>query len=126
MQAKPSKKRPPKTTEPRPGAGDLVELALLRIDDPMGLCRFAGTRKKIKLRAKGVWMHLPGEVLTVEVKSLGPTTLSGSITASRVDATKLGLEPLALEQSEDWDPAEEYWGEEGEPLPEWARPIVER
>ena len=23
-----------------------------------------------------------------------------------------------------WDPADEYWGDEGEPLPEWAKPII--
>lgn len=25
-----------------------------------------------------------------------------------------------------WDPDEEYWCEEGEPLPEWALPIIAR
>ena len=25
-----------------------------------------------------------------------------------------------------WDPAEEYWGEEGEPIEEWAKPIIAR
>jgi hypothetical protein len=29
--------------------------------------------------------------------------------------------PLRLEPFETWDPAEEYWGEEGEPLEDWAR-----
>jgi hypothetical protein len=25
-----------------------------------------------------------------------------------------------------WDPSEEYWGEEGDPLPDWALPIITR
>jgi hypothetical protein len=37
-----------------------------------------------------------------------------------------GLVPLALELSGDWDPAEEYWGEAGEPVKSWARPIIKR
>ena len=23
-----------------------------------------------------------------------------------------------------WDPAEEYWGEKGDPMPAWAKPII--
>ena len=34
--------------------------------------------------------------------------------------------PLALRPEGDWDPEEEYWGEEEEPRPEWARPIIAR
>lgn len=25
-----------------------------------------------------------------------------------------------------WDPDREYWGEEGDPIEEWARPIIAR
>ena len=36
------------------------------------------------------------------------------------------LVPLQLHHRGVWDPAEEYWGEEGEPIEEWARPIIAR
>ena len=34
--------------------------------------------------------------------------------------------PLKLEPQGIWDPADQYWGEEGEPLEDWAVPIVAR
>lgn len=36
----------------------------------------------------------------------------------------LGLVPLGLEQQGIWDPKEEYWGEEGDPLDNWAERII--
>ena len=36
------------------------------------------------------------------------------------------LVPLALTRQGDWDPADEYWGEEGEPIGEWATAIIKR
>jgi len=38
----------------------------------------------------------------------------------------LALTPLRLEPRGTWDPARQYWGEDGEPLEDWAVPIVER
>jgi len=46
--------------------------------------------------------------------------------ATRLDPQALGLTPLQLHRYGDWDPAEEYWGEPGDPLPAWAKPIVKR
>jgi tetratricopeptide (TPR) repeat protein len=34
--------------------------------------------------------------------------------------------PLKLYPQGDWDPAEEYWGEPGEPIEAWAKSIIER
>jgi tetratricopeptide (TPR) repeat protein len=36
------------------------------------------------------------------------------------------LVPLKLYPKGDWDPAEEYWGEPGEPIEDWAKPIIKR
>jgi hypothetical protein len=36
------------------------------------------------------------------------------------------LVPLNLYPKGDWDPAEEYWGESGEPIEAWAKPIIKR
>jgi len=40
------------------------------------------------------------------------------------DVSALGLTPLALRDRGEWDPAEEYWGEEDEPLDDWAQAIM--
>jgi tetratricopeptide (TPR) repeat protein len=34
--------------------------------------------------------------------------------------------PLRLEKFGMWDPKEHYWGEENEPMDEWAKPIIAR
>jgi tetratricopeptide (TPR) repeat protein len=36
------------------------------------------------------------------------------------------LVPLKLFPQGEWDPAEEYWGESGEPIEAWAKPIIKR
>ena len=56
----------------------------------------------------------------------GHPYLSGKVHSRRLDVQALGLVPLGLRPEGDWDPEEEYWGEEGEPLDEWAKPIVAR
>jgi hypothetical protein len=43
-----------------------------------------------------------------------------------VNAWLTGLVPLELRQQGEWDPAEEYWGEAGEPIEAWAKPIIKR
>lgn len=71
---------------------------------------------------------VPGEIITVAVRKqwsyAGHPYLSGDVEDRRLDVAALGLVPLHLGGEWPWDPAEEYWGEEGEPLPEWAEPIV--
>lgn len=52
--------------------------------------------------------------------------LSGEITASRIAVPELSLTALRLEGHGVWDPTEQYWGEEDEPLPEYALRIIER
>jgi tetratricopeptide (TPR) repeat protein len=56
----------------------------------------------------------------------GHPYLSGAVDAARVDASALGLLPLALSECGLWDPDEEYWGEKGEPIGDWAKPMIAR
>jgi tetratricopeptide (TPR) repeat protein len=56
----------------------------------------------------------------------GHPYLSADIESSRLDARALGLVPLRLEAMGTWDPNEHSWGEEGEPVEEWAKPIIAR
>lgn len=53
-------------------------------------------------------------------------SLSGDIESARLDVTALGLVPLKLEDHGAWDPREQYWGEDDEPIEEWATPIIAR
>jgi tetratricopeptide (TPR) repeat protein len=41
-----------------------------------------------------------------------------------IDVSALGLTPLALRDMGEWDPAEEYWGEEDEPRDAWEQAII--
>ena len=56
----------------------------------------------------------------------GHRYLSGEIEPTRLDVTALGLVPLKLEDQGLWTPNEHYWGEEDEPIEEWAEPIIAR
>ena len=93
-------------------------------------CRVLETSEPITLRASGLWRVFPGEIITVQPRKRWTYAknayLSGEITAIRTDVPALGLTPLRLEDRGVWSPNEEYWGEESEPLPQWALPIIAR
>jgi hypothetical protein len=52
--------------------------------------------------------------------------MSGDIESVRLDVAALGLTPLRLDDCDTWDPSEHYWGEDDEPIPNWAMPIIAR
>ena len=93
-------------------------------------CRVLDTTEPVTLRATGLWRVVPGEIVTVQPRKRWTYArnayLSGEITAIRMDVLALGLTPLRLDEHGVWDPNEEYWGEEDEPIPEYARPIIDR
>jgi hypothetical protein len=98
-----------------------LDLIVLSITEIAARCRLLETRDPITLRAKGVWEVAPGEIVTVQPRKRWVYAkhpyLSGEITASRIDVPALGLTPLRLDDQGEWDPDEEYWGEESEPSP---------
>ncbi len=73
---------------------------------------------------------VPGEIAVVRPAKrwtyAGNPYLSGTIESTRLDVKALGLPPLRVEQRGIWDPAEHYWGEEGDPIDDWAKPIIAR
>ncbi len=129
------RKRPPRKPPLRrhhATEGDLdlsgpVELVVLSVKQQAARCLIPGTGREISLRAR-VWRLVPGEIATVRPRKqwsyAGHPYLSGEIEASRLDVPALGLVPLGLSPTGTWDPSQEYWGEEGEPLEECLRPIV--
>lgn len=106
-----------------------LELVVLAARSSALRCRVLGTRRELTLRT-AVRDEVPGEIITVRVTKqwshAGHPYVSGQIIGSRLEVARLELAPLALRPEGEWDPIEAYWGEEGEPLPKWAVPIVER
>ncbi len=125
----PGKTRP-KATSADLASEDRVELVLLSVKDRAFRCRLADSERTVTLRASKAALAVPGEILTVRPRKqwryAGHPYLSGEIESIRLDVEALGLAPLRLEDHGPWDPAEEYWGEPGEPLADWAKAIVER
>lgn len=107
-----------------------VDLIVLAVKERAARCRLVGSERVITLRASSLHRVVPGQITTVEPskhwRHNGHPYLSGKIASTRVDAAALGLTPLALNEFGDWDPANEYWGEEGEPIEDWAKPIIAR
>jgi len=107
-----------------------IELVALSVKERAVRCRLVGSDRVLTLRAKDVWDVVPGEIVVVRAgrqwSYAGHPYLSGEIESTRLDVGALGLEPLRLEDRGTWDPQDHDWGEPGEPIGEWARPIVAR
>ena len=117
------------------GEGDLdlsapIELVVLAPKGQAARCRVLGTERELTLRSRDVWNVVSGEVVTVRARKqwrfAGHPYLTGDVESRRLDVQALDLVPLRLQDEGLWDPDEEYWGEEGEPLEAWAKPIVAR
>ena len=107
-----------------------IELVALSVKEKAARCRLLGSARVITLRARCLWDVVPGEIVVVTPRKqwsyAGHPYLSGEIESTRLDVTALGLVPLTLEDRGTWNPDEHYWGEEGEPIEEWAKPIIAR
>jgi hypothetical protein len=105
-----------------------VELGVLLVKERGARCRLLGSDRIITLRASCPWDLVPGAIVTVTPKKQwrygGHPYLSGEIQSTRIDAKALNMIPLNLVDMGVWDPKKEYWGEEDEPIEEWARPII--
>jgi hypothetical protein len=107
-----------------------VELVAFAVKERAARCRLLGSERVITLRASRLWDVVPGEIVTVKPRKqwrfAGHPYLSGEIESTRLDVAALGLVALELEDMGMWDPKEHYWGEEDEPIEEWAKPIIAR
>jgi len=107
-----------------------IELIAISVKERAARCRVLGSERIVTLRARRLWDVVPGQVVTVTPRKqwryAGHPYLSGEIESTRIDATALGLVPLELEDMGMWDPKEHYWGEDDEPIEEWAKPIIAR
>ncbi len=110
--------------------GQPVDLVVLATKYASATCRLQGREGVLTLRGGQMLDVVPGRILTVKPTKVwayaSHTYICGERVALRFDLEALGLTPLALEDWGPWDPKEQYWGEEDEPLEPWARPIYER
>ncbi len=107
-----------------------VDLVVLAVKQQAARCRILGSERAITLRAGSLHRVVPGQIATVKPhkqwRYAGHPYLSGTIESTRIDAAVLGLVPLELNAFGEWNPSEEYWGGEDEPIEEWAKPIIAR
>ena len=107
-----------------------IELVVLSVKEKAARCRLVESDRVITLRASRLWDIVPGEIAVVKPRKqwtyAGHPYLSGEIESSRLDVDALGLVPLKLEDQGLWTPEEHYWGEDDEPIEEWAKPIIAR
>ena len=79
-----------------------VDLVVLALRSNAVRCRVAGSDRVITLRATGVGLVVPGEVLTVlpnkQWRFSGHPYISGTVDSSRIDAEAIGLVPLQLHE----------------------------
>lgn len=107
-----------------------VELVVLSVSEKAARCRPLESERIITLRAGRLWEAIPGQIVTVKPRKQwqysGHPYLSGEIESTRRDVPALGLVPLRLERRGLWDAEEHHWGEDNEPIEEWAKPIIAR
>jgi hypothetical protein len=105
-----------------------VDLVVLAVKQRAARCRLLGSERVVTLRAGSLHRTVAGQIATVQPNKQwrhgGHPYLSGQIVATRIDAAALGLPPLGLRASGTWDPAKAYWGEEDQPIEDWARLII--
>jgi hypothetical protein len=105
-----------------------IEIVVVSITMREARCRLLGSERVVLFRSPLFEKLVPGEIAKVaphrQWKHAGQNYLTGEVTTTRFDAFALGLTPLRLEQRGIWDPMDEYWGEEGEPVEDWAKKII--
>ena len=115
---------------PVPGVEGPVELVVLSVRQKAARCRLPGSDQTFTFRAGRLWDLVPGEIAVVKPARrwtyASNPYLSGAIESTRLDAKALGLVPLKLERVGVWNPAEHYWGEDGDPVEDWAKPLIAR
>lgn len=109
--------------------GHPLDLVVLATKITSATCRLLGGEGVLTLKTSRR-LGVPGRILTVMPARVwrqnGQTCMSGEPVGARFDAAALGVVPLALDDWGPWDPKDESWGEDGEPLERWTGPIRAR
>lgn len=100
------------------------DAAILAVRGRTASCSRLADHQPFTLQPKGLGNVIPGEIVTVRSEANqrrgGRYCITGEIDSVRLDAKALGLTQLGLFPQGTWDPAEEYWGEDGEPIEEYG------
>ena len=107
--------------------GSTIAMVALLVRSRAVRCRLLASGTPVTLRPSSSPSELvEGEVLTVRPQKVwrhGRTDyVSGTVLASQLDVRALNLRPLALHPQGTWDPAQQYWGEPGDPVEECLQP----
>lgn len=107
--------------------GEPIELVALAVKTAAIRCRVVSTDQPITFRK--VRNEVEGEILTIipsKVWRYRKTHyMTGEIQSRRIDIPALDLEPLTLNEMWVWDPKEEYWGEQEDPLNKYFKSIID-
>ena len=114
----------------RPERSGSIEVAILSVKQRAARCRLLDSCEIVTLRTGRLWEIVPGEIAHVKIGKQwiygGNPYLSGIIESTRLDAKALGLTPLRVHEWGIWKPEEQHWGDPGEPVESWAKPIIAR
>lgn len=109
---------------------EFLDVVLIAQGQKSCFCRRLDSGEEVTLRIAGLKDVIPAEIVRVALSRSwrrgGRTFVEGEIQSVRLDVPALYLTPLKLHEFGLWEPAEEYWGEEGEPIEDWAKPIIAR
>lgn len=105
-----------------------IDLVVLFVKQNAARCRLMNSEQVITLRTGDLHRLFPAQIVTLNPnkhwRHAGHPYLSGKVVSTRTDIAGLGLTPLATQECGYWSPNDHYWGEEDEPIDEWARPII--
>ena len=105
-----------------------IEMVVVSVTEKAASCWLLGGEDLVTLSAPGFWELVPGEIAKImphkQRRYAGRLSITGDILSTRLDVSILGLEPLRLESRGTWNPQDEYWGEDDEPLDDWARKTI--
>ena len=89
---------------PTPGPAVRADAVILKVNQQSARVRILGEKGEVTFRSGDVWNIVPGHVVTLVIERRwtwhGDAYASGKIENARIDAAKLGLEPLPLEGGE--------------------------
>lgn len=105
------------------------EVAVLSIEKKGAYCRRLDGGQRLIFSGSRVRELVPGDIAVIRSTKTwmyGGLRVEGVIESTRFDVKALKLVPLQLQECGLWKPEEHFWGDLGQPVEDWARPIIAR